>query len=70
MIFSIWAKIFFADEDLSYQKFNDTFKLGHMTATGYLLMSKMIMSYIDWIIRNNIADFANIQFVETDYSWT
>ena len=51
------------------QKFNDTFKLGHMTATGYLLMSKMIMSYIDWIIRNNPDDFAQVGFIGTPYKY-
>lgn len=43
---------------------------GHRNAMGYKELANVYATYIDWIIRNNIADFANVQFVETDYSWT
>ncbi len=51
------------------QKFKDTFFLGHMTPSGYLLTSKMVMSYIDWIIRNNPEDFAQVGFIGTPYKY-
>lgn len=33
---------------------------GHMKPTGYLLTARMIMSYIDFIIRNHPDDFAEV----------
>lgn len=51
------------------QKFQDNFFLGHMTATGYLLTAKMVMSYIDYIIRNNHDDFAQVGFIGTPYKY-
>ena len=51
------------------EKFNATFRLGHMTPAGYLLMSKLIMSYIDYIIRNNFEDFNQVGFVGTPLSY-
>ena len=51
------------------QKFRDTFFLGHMTATGYLLTAKMVMSYIDYIVRNNPEDFAQAGFIGTPYKY-
>lgn len=43
---------------------------GHRNAMGYKELANVYATYIDWIIRNNIADFVNVQFVETDYAWT
>ncbi|MBO7405913.1 MAG: SGNH/GDSL hydrolase family protein [Clostridia bacterium] len=40
---------------------------GHMNAAGYLLTAQMTMTYIDWIIRNNPEDFAQIGFVGTPW---
>ncbi|MBQ4630465.1 MAG: SGNH/GDSL hydrolase family protein [Clostridia bacterium] len=51
------------------QKFHDTFFLGHMRATGYLLTAKMVMSYIDYIIRKNPDDFSQVGFIGTPYSY-
>lgn len=51
------------------EKFNSTFRLGHMTPCGYLLTAKMVMSYIDWIIRNNHEDFKRVGFIGTGYSF-
>ncbi len=36
---------------------------GHMNPQGYILTAKMTMSYIDWIIRNNPEDFAQVGFI-------
>ena len=51
------------------EKWHKTFHRGHMTPAGYLLTSKMVMSYIDWIIRNNPDDFAQVGFIGTPYSY-
>lgn len=51
------------------EKFRKTFYRGHMTATGYLVVAKMVMSYIDWIIRNNHDDFAEVGLIGTPYSY-
>ena len=51
------------------EKWTKTFQRGHMTPAGYLLTAKMVMSYIDWIIRNNPDDFAQVGFIGTPYSY-
>ena len=40
---------------------------GHMNPAGYLLTAQMTMSYIDWIIRNNPEDFAQVGFIGTEF---
>jgi len=52
------------------EKFKKTFFLGHMTPAGYWLVAKMVMSYIDWIIRNNSDDFAEVGLIGTPYSYS
>ena len=47
---------------------------GHLNAAGYRLAAKQIESYIDFIIRHNMDDFAQIGFVGTpfhnpNYKW-
>lgn len=39
---------------------------GHMNALGYLLTAHFIMTYTDWIIRNNLDDFRFVPFIGTD----
>ena len=51
------------------KKFDETFRLGHMTPAGYMLISKMVMSYIDYIIRNNHKDFNQVGFIGTPYKY-
>ena len=51
------------------EMFQETFFRGHMTASGYLIFSQMVMSYIDWIIRNNHDDFAQVGLIGTPYSY-
>lgn len=36
---------------------------GHMNPMGYILTAKMTMSYIDYIIRHNMEDFAQVGFI-------
>ena len=40
---------------------------GHMNPCGYILTAEMVMTYIDYIIRNNMEDFSQIGFVGTEY---
>lgn len=40
---------------------------GHMNPAGYILTAKMVMSYIDYIIRNNPEDFAQVGFIGKPY---
>ncbi len=48
------------------EDFRKRFFLGHMTATGYILSARMIESYIDYIVRHNADDFAEVGFIGTD----
>ena len=40
---------------------------GHMNPMGYLLTSKFIMSYIDYIVRHNMEDFKQVPFIGLPY---
>ena len=50
-------------------RFKKTFFRGHMTVAGYLAFSKIVMSYIDWIVRNHHEEFAEVGFIGTPYSY-
>lgn len=39
----------------------------HMNPMGYLFTAKMVMSYIDWIIRHNMDDFKQTGFIGKPY---
>lgn len=41
--------------------------LGHMNAAGYCLTAEMYMTYIDWIIRHNLQDFAQVGLINTPW---
>lgn len=51
-----------------YDKENEErfFLNGHLNPVGYMLNARLITSYIDYIIRHNAADFAQIALVGTD----
>ena len=50
------------------EQFKKSFYLrGHLNPAGYLLTSKMMISYIDYIIRHNIEDFHQTGFINTPY---
>lgn len=50
------------------EQFRKAFYLrGHLNPAGYLLTSKMMMSYIDYIIRHNAEDFHQVGFINTPY---
>ena len=40
---------------------------GHMNPAGYLLTAKFVASYMDYIIRQNPEDFAQVGFIGTEY---
>lgn len=46
------------------EEFREKFYLAaHLNPCGYMLTAKMVMSYMDYIIRHNIKDFEKIGFV-------
>ena len=40
---------------------------GHMNASGYILTAKMVMSYIDYIIRHNHDNFVQVPFLDKPF---
>lgn len=53
------------------EEFKKKFYLGgHMNPCGYMLAAKVIASYIDYIIRHNMADFRQAGFIGTPYKNT
>ena len=51
------------DDDFRHQYFLG----GHMNPMGYLLTARMVVSYIDYIIRSDMHRFAQVGFINT--SW-
>ncbi|MBQ8404779.1 MAG: SGNH/GDSL hydrolase family protein [Clostridia bacterium] len=50
------------------EAFKEKFYLhGHMNPAGYALTAKMVVSYIDYIIRHNFKDFSEIGLVGTPH---
>ena len=52
--------------------YDDEFKYnfylgGHLNPAGYLLTAEMTMSYIDYLIRHNPEDFAQVGFIGTPF---
>ncbi|MBQ7292765.1 MAG: SGNH/GDSL hydrolase family protein [Clostridia bacterium] len=46
------------------EEFKKRFYLGgHLNSMGYMLTAKMVMSYIDYIIRHNTEDFVQVGFI-------
>ncbi len=46
------------------EEFERNFFLGgHMNPAGYLLTAQMVMSYIDYLVRKNPEDFAQVGFI-------
>ena len=43
---------------------------GHMNPCGYILTAQMTMSYIDYIIRHNMKDFAEVGLIGTPFKNT
>lgn len=52
------------------EEFRKHFYLGgHLNAMGYLLTAQQVMSYIDYVIRNNYEDFLQTAFICKDGSY-
>lgn len=52
------------------EAFYNQFFLGtHMNPAGYYLTAKMMISYIDYIIRNNMADFCDSAYICTEHKF-
>lgn len=43
---------------------------GHYNAVGYQVMSKHIEEEISNVIKDNLDDFLQVEFINTDWSWT
>lgn len=43
---------------------------GHYSALGYQEIAFVIATYTDWIIRHNLSDFSQVEFIGTNYEWT
>ena len=56
----------FTYSPLQNAEFKEKFWLGHMNPMGYVLSARMIESYIDYIIRKNPKEFAQVGFIGTD----
>ena len=42
--------------------------LGHMNPAGYLLTARMVVSYIDYIVRHNLEDFTEVGLNGIEYA--
>lgn len=42
---------------------------GHMNPCGYALIARMVVSYIDYIIRHNMQDFEQVGFIGTGFRY-
>ncbi|MBQ9773457.1 MAG: SGNH/GDSL hydrolase family protein [Clostridia bacterium] len=50
------------------QSFRDTFFLGgHMSPVGYIYTARLVVAYIDYIVRHNFEDFRQVAFIGTPY---
>ena len=47
---------------------NKFYMAGHLNPAGYILASKMVISYIDYIIRHNMEDFKRTGFIGTEFT--
>ena len=66
----IFSNVYLIDLEKYGQDFNDPrlkeryFEKGHMNPAGYQLMAWTFMTYINWIVENNIRDFYDICMVK------
>ncbi|MBR5520051.1 MAG: SGNH/GDSL hydrolase family protein [Clostridia bacterium] len=45
------------------------FLLGHMTASGYILIAQIVDSYIDYLVRHNPRDFEHVPFINSGIAY-
>lgn len=53
------------DYDEDFRK--NFYMANHLNPMGYVLTAKMMMSYIDYIIRHNMDDFKRVGFIGTEF---
>lgn len=53
------------DYDEDFRK--NFYMTNHLNPMGYVLTAKMMMSYIDYIIRHNMDDFKRVGFIGTEF---
>ena len=46
------------------------YRSGHYSAVGYQEIAYVIATYVDWIIKNNLSAFSQVEFIGTDHEWT
>ena len=54
----------------SYEIIGSQARSGHYSAVGYQEIAHVIATYTDWIIRHNLSDFSQVEFIGTNYEWT
>ncbi len=52
-------------EDAEYRR--NFYLHGHLNPAGYLLTSRLVAAYLDYIIRHNPEDFTQVGFIDTPY---
>lgn len=51
------------------EQYKEMFYLeGHLNPCGYIFTAQVVMSYIDYIIRHNMKDFARVAFINTEFA--
>ena len=45
------------------------YRSGHYSALGYQEIAFVIATYTDWIVRNNLSAFSQVEFIGTNYEW-
>lgn len=60
----------FAYSPVHDETFKKTFFMGgHLNPMGYIVIAEQVMSYIDYIVRANPSDFAEVGFIGTPYHY-
>lgn len=50
------------------KEFDEKYRMsGHLNAAGYILTARMVESYIDYIVRKDYKDFAQVGFIGTGF---
>ena len=53
-----------------YRKLTQVIRGGHYGAYGYKLSAMTIATYINWIVQTNVSEFGQVEFIDTEWSWT
>lgn len=61
-----YAQVLFTDKN---EIIGSQARSGHYSALGYQEIAFVIATYVDWIVRNNLSAFSQVEFIGTDYEW-